>query len=251
MNFLKNRFTQEVNFRINYFFLLIVIFGGILLPQNSQSAPIESTDIFFTTNIFDDLEFRRKPDSIEESVFDARENNIVYFSVQNELSVKYKEFGKIPQEAATTFFKIADKNNSSDQNISCIFCNNARAVDLNSFSLASSVPIRELNASDKYQTLEAINGIDAVSFGIPGLIEIGFFETLAMIGFGILIGILKFLRLNHFAMSEVYPGNGEIVGAPMGAPVGTGFVASHPIKTARRTPLFVPRMPVPGSVKVS
>jgi len=255
MNFPKNRFTHEVNFRSNYFFLLTVIFGGLFLPQESQSAPIDNNIIVFIRNVLDDLEFWRQPDSIEKSAIDTHTNNILYISVENDLSAKNKAIGKIAPKMAPTFFKTADRNNLNYQNILCIFCDNARSVGLNSFSLASSVPLRELNVNDKYPTFEATKGIDAVSFGAPGLIKIGFFETLTMIGFGVLIGILKFLRLNHFAMSEVYSRNGEIVGAPMNssidAPVGTGFVATHSLKTAHCTPLLIPPMSLPGSVEIS
>lgn len=255
MNFLKSRFTHEVNFRSNYFFLLILIFGSILLPQESQSTPIYNNIIIFIRNVSDDLEFWRQPDSIEKYAIDTHTKNIAYFSVENELSAKNKAIGKNAPEVATTSFKTADRNHLNDKNISCIFCDNARPVGLNSFSLASSVPLRELNVNDKYPTFEATNGIDAVSLDTPGLIKIGFFETLTMIGFGFLIGILKFLRLNHFAMSGVYSRNGEIVGASMNssidAPVGTGFVAMHPLKTARRTPLLIPPISAPGSVAIS
>ena len=252
MNFPKKRFTHVVSFRSNYFSLLMVIFGSILLSQESQSAPIENTDIFFIKNVLDDLNFWHSPASIEEFVIDTHNNNVVDFSVDNDLPEKDKTISKPAQEVATTSFKTSDKNHLSDQNIPCIFCKNIRSVGSNSFALASSVPLRELNVNDEYPIFEAVNDMHAVVYIPPILIEIGFFEILAMIGFGFFIGILKFLRLNHFAMSEVYSRNGEIVGAPMRAsPLGTGFVATNPQKNVHRTPLFIPRMPVPGSVEIS
>lgn len=246
--FSKKRLISEMNFRINRFFLIVFIFGAILLTQESRSNPIENSSSYLVNNILPDADFWRESALIDELTTDKYKSSFVDLAVDNNISAKNGVISTNVQTNDAYFFKAAGRNNMDYQSGSCIFCSEATSDRSKSFLQASSVAFLNWTGDAKYIDIEAMNGVYSVPFFGVDSIEIGFFQTLAMIGFGFLIGILKFLRLNNFAMIEVHSRNGEIVGAPVGASIGTGSVASRPRETAHRTPLYLPPRSVPGAV---
>lgn len=240
-----------MKFKINYFFLILFISGAILLPRESRSNPVENTDRNFIRNILPDADFWLETVQFEKLTTDKDKDKFVDFSVGNNVSKKDGIMSENARIDDMYFYTIDNIKYTDHYSSPCIFCKDVKSTSSKSFAQDSSDSSFELTVNDKYPIFEAKNIIYPDLYFRIGLIEIGFFETLAMIGFGFLMGILKYLRLNNFAMIDVYSRNGDIFGAPVGAPIGTGSVASRPHKTAHRVPLYIPRVPVPDSVAIS